>query len=101
MKTFLIIIIGFLLVYSINLTFQYKELQKFQEEAKPIRARITENQLRTILLPEDESKVIIELPLIEIEKETRIMKGNVIILVGDEIDTMVLTESLILKVNDE
>jgi hypothetical protein len=29
------------------------------------------------------------------------MKGNVIILVGDEIDTMVLTESLILKVNDE
>ena len=101
MKIFLLFIVGFLLVYSINLTLRHKECQTFREETKPTRVSITDDQLRTILLPEDESKVIIELPVIEIEKETRILKGNVIILVSEEIDTMILTESLILKVNDE
>jgi hypothetical protein len=101
MKIFLLFIVGILLVYCINLTFQYKECQKFQEGAKPIRARITDDQFRTILLPEDESKVMIDLPVIEIEKETKILKGNVVILVTDKIDTMILTESLILKVIDE
>lgn len=101
MKKFLIFLVGFLLVYSINLTFQYKECQKFREEANPKRISITEDQLRSILLPEDEFKVMIELPVIEIEKETKITKGNVIILISDKIDTMILTESLILKVIDE
>lgn len=98
MKIFLLFIVGILLVYSINLTIQYKECQKIREETNPKRISISEDQLRSILLPEDESKVMIELPVIEIEKETKITKGNVIILVSDEIDTMILTESLIWKV---